>query len=107
MVPAKEHVFQTEANQGIVSSPINFSATLIFPKTFSSITIRSSSTIAGCHINLESHIIQPDSATTNWDLETIHYEWSLDSNMLFPKYLFVEFETTVAHLYTKIDRYIN
>jgi hypothetical protein len=88
-------------NQWIVTSPISFPATLICSKNFSPITIRSSSTItipAGCRITLKSHIIQPDSATTDSDLETIHYEWFYYSNELFPKYHIEQFETRVAHL---------
>jgi hypothetical protein len=56
IVPAKQLVFQIAANQWIVSAPLDFPATLICLKIFSSITIRSSSTItvpAGCHITLK------------------------------------------------------
>jgi hypothetical protein len=76
---AKEHIFQIAAKQWIILSPINFPTTLKYPKTFTSTTIRSSSTItvpAGCQIQLQSHYIQPDSATTDSDLESIHYEWT-------------------------------
>jgi hypothetical protein len=52
----------------------------------------------GCHLDLKSHIITPDSATTDSDLETIHYEWSWDSNIMFPKYHTNEFEATLIHL---------
>jgi hypothetical protein len=101
IVPAKEHVFQIAANQWILSSPLNFTPTLICSKTFSSMTIRSSSTItvpAGCDITLKSHIIQLDSATTDSDLDTIHYKWSYNSNVLFPNCHVEEFETKVEHL---------
>ena len=61
LTPVKEHIFQIAANQWIISSPINFPTTLKCPKTLTSITIRSSSTItvpAGCQIQLRSHYIQ-------------------------------------------------
>jgi hypothetical protein len=32
------------------------------------------------------------------DLETIHYEWSWDSNTMFPKYHTNQFEATLIHL---------
>ncbi len=63
----------------------------------STITIRSSSTITvppGCIVNLISHMIQPDTATTYTDLDTIYY----DSNILFPKYLMEAFEAASSHL---------
>jgi hypothetical protein len=47
---------------------------------------------------LKSHIIQHDSATADFDLETIHYEWSWDSNVLFLTYHTEAFETTIIHL---------
>ncbi len=34
-------------------------------------------------LHLKSNIIQTDMATTDSDLETIHYKWSWDSNLLF------------------------
>jgi hypothetical protein len=49
-------------------------------------------------MDLKSHILTPDSATTDSDLETIHYEWSWDSNIMFPKYHTYEFEVTLIHL---------
>jgi hypothetical protein len=70
LIEAQEHVFQIAANQWIISSPIDF-------PTFTSIAIRSSSIITvptGCLVNLKSHVIQPDTATTDSDLETIHFE---------------------------------
>jgi hypothetical protein len=38
----------------------------------------------GCQIQLKSRIIQPDSAKTGSDLETIHNEWSWDSKCVIP-----------------------
>ncbi len=49
-------------------------------------------------MDLKSHIITPDSATTDSDLETIHNEWSWDLNIMFPKYHTNEFEATLIHL---------
>jgi hypothetical protein len=49
-------------------------------------------------VDLKSHIITPDSATTDSDLETIHYVWSWDSKIMFPKYHTYEFEATLVHL---------
>jgi hypothetical protein len=66
---------------------------------FTSITFRSSSTIrvlAGCQIQLQSHFIQPDSATTDSDLDTIHNKWTWDLNVLFPTY-----HKEVVHDYLK------
>ena len=71
------------------------------PSTFQSVTIRKSASITvppGCQVDLKSHIITPDSATTDSDLETIHYEWSWDSNTMFPRYHTSEFEATIVHL---------
>ena len=48
--------------------------------------------------HLREHVIQPDTATTDSDLETIHYEWSWDSNVLFPKYHTESFEAAMIHL---------
>ena len=101
LIPSQEHVFQIESNKWIISSPSDFSTTIKCPSTFQSITIRSSSVITvqpGCQVDLKSHVIQPDSATTDSDLETIHYEWSWDSNVLFPTYHTQEFEATIIHL---------
>ena len=86
LIKAQEHVFQLASNIWIISSPIDFSTTIKCPSTFTTIAIRSSATITvppGCQVNLREHVIQPDTATTDSDLETIHYEWSWDSNMLF------------------------
>jgi hypothetical protein len=47
--------------------------------------------LAGCRINLKSHIIQPNSAT-------IYYDWSYNSNVLFSSYHTNALETTVTHL---------
>jgi hypothetical protein len=88
LIQAQEHV-HIAVNQLIILPPVDFPTTLKCPKTFTSITIRSSATItvpSGCPVNLKSHVIQPDIATTDLDLETICYEWSWDSNILFPKY---------------------
>ena len=52
----------------------------------------------GCQVDLKSHVITPDSATTDSDLETIHYEWSWDSSIMFPRYHTNEFEATLIHL---------
>jgi hypothetical protein len=57
----------------------------------------------GCQVDLKSHIITPDSATmdsatTDSDLETIHYKWSWDSNIMFPRYHKQEFKATLTHL---------
>ncbi len=82
-------------------SPIDFSTTLKCPKTFTSITIRSSLSItvpAGCQIQLQSHYIQPDLATTDSDLETVHYKWTRDSSVLFPTNHKEAFQATVEHL---------
>jgi hypothetical protein len=43
-------------------------------------------------------VIQPDTATTDSDFETIHCERSFDSNMLFPKYHTEALEATILHL---------
>jgi hypothetical protein len=95
----KEHFLQIAANRWIISSPIDFPTTLICLKFL--IAIKSSSTItvpAGCQINLKSNIIQLDSTTTDSDLETIHYKWSWDSNVLFLMYQTDAFESTIFHL---------
>jgi hypothetical protein len=68
------------------TSPSNFSTIIKCPCTFQLVTIRSSAAITvppGCQVDLKSHIITLDSATTDSDLETIHYEWSWDSNTSF------------------------
>ena len=50
-------------------------------------------------LQLEVHRqLQPDTATTDWDLETIHYEWSWDLNTLSPKYHTEAFENIIIHL---------
>jgi hypothetical protein len=101
LIPPQEHVFQISSNKWIISSPSDFSTIIKCPHTFQSITVRKSATITvppGCQVDLKSHIITPDSATTDSDLETIHYEWSWDSNTMFPKYHTVEFEATLNHL---------
>jgi hypothetical protein len=49
-------------------------------------------------VDLKSHIITPDSAKTDSDLETIHYKWSWDSNIIFPKYQTNKFGATLVHL---------
>jgi hypothetical protein len=80
---------------------VDFPTTLKCQKTFTSITIRSSSTITvppGCLVHLKSHIIQHDTATTDSDLEIIHCEWSWDLNTLFPKYHTEAFKNTIIHL---------
>jgi hypothetical protein len=62
--------------------PSDFSTIIKCPSIFQSVTIRKSATITvppGCQVDLKSHIITPDSATTDSDLETIHCEWSWDS----------------------------
>ena len=101
LIPPQEHVFQISSNKWIISSPSDFSTIIKCPSTFQSITIRKSATITvppGCQVDLKSHIITPDSATTDSDLETIHYEWSWDSNIMFPKFHTNEFEATLIHL---------
>ena len=50
------------------------------------------------NVSVKSHIIQPDSATTDSDPETIHFKWSWDSNVLFPTYHNEAFEATIHHL---------
>jgi hypothetical protein len=80
---------------------VNFPTTIKCPNTFTSITLRSSSQIAvtpGCQVDLKSHNIQQDSATTDSNLETINYEWSWDSDVLFLTYHAQEYETTIKHL---------
>jgi hypothetical protein len=37
----------------------------------------------GCKVDLKSHMIQVYSATIESDLETIHYEWFCNSNVVF------------------------
>jgi hypothetical protein len=101
LIPPQEHVFQITSNKWIISSPWAFSTIIKCPSTFQSVTIRKSATITvppGCQVDLKSHIITPDSATTDSDLETIHYEWSWDSNKLFPKNHTYEFEGILIHL---------
>jgi hypothetical protein len=94
LIPAQEHFFQLASNKWLIYSPINFPTTIKCPTTFTPITIRSSAQIivpSGCPVDLKSHSIQPDSAATDSSLENIHYECSLDSNLLFPKYCTHEF----------------
>ena len=101
LIPPQEHVFQISSNKWIISSPLDFSTIIKCPSTFQSITVRKSASITvppGCQVDLKSHIIAPDSATTDSDLETIHYEWAWDSNTMFPKYHTSEFEATLEHL---------
>ena len=101
LIKAQEHVFQLASNTWLISSPIDFSTTIKCPSTFTTIAIRSSATVTvppGCLVNLKEHVIQPDTATTDSDLETIHYEWSWDSNVLFPTYNTEAFEATMIHL---------
>ncbi len=86
LIPPLEHVFQIASNKWIISSPSDFSTIIKCPLTFQSVTIRKSASITvppGCQVDLKSHIITPDSATTDSDLETIHYEWAWDSNTMF------------------------
>ncbi len=99
-IEAQEHVFQLARNNWIISLSVEFPTTIKCPNTFTSITVRSSSQITvppGCQVYLRWHSIQPDSTTTNSDLETIHTEWSWDSNFLFPTYHTQEFEQTIRH----------
>jgi hypothetical protein len=66
LIEAQEHVFQLANNKWLISSPI------VLPTAF---TIRSSSQITvppGCQVDLKSHNIPADSATTDSDLETIY-----------------------------------
>ncbi len=101
LIPPQEHVFQIASNKWIISSPSDFSTIIKCPSTFNSITIRKSTTITvppGCQVDLKSHIITPDSAVTDSDLETIHYEWAWSSNIMFPKFHTSEFEATLIHL---------
>jgi hypothetical protein len=101
LIQPKEHVFQITSNKWIISSPYDFSTISKCPSTFQSVTIRKSATITvppGCQVDLKSLIITPDSATTDSDLETIHYEWSWDSNIMFPRYYTNELEATKIHL---------
>jgi hypothetical protein len=101
LIPPQEHVFQIMSNKWIISSPSDFSTIIKCPSTFPPVTIRKSATITvspGCQVDLKSHIITPDSATTDSDLETIHYEGSWDSNIMFPKYHTNKFEATLIHL---------
>jgi hypothetical protein len=80
---------------------VDFPTTLKCPKTFTSITIRSSLAITlppGCLVNLKSHVIQADTATTDSDSETIHYEWSWNLQILFSKNRTEAFENTFLHL---------
>jgi hypothetical protein len=100
LIPPQEHVFQIASNKWIVSSHLDFSTIIKCPSMFQSVTIRKSASITvppGCQVHLKSHIT-PDSATTDSDLETIHYEWSWDSNTMFPKYHTSKFEATLVHL---------
>jgi hypothetical protein len=53
---------------------------------------------AGCKINLKSHIKNPNSTKTNSDLDTIHYKWSIDSNIMLLTYHTEAFKTTMDHL---------
>jgi hypothetical protein len=46
---------------------------------------------------LKSNVIRPDSKTKDSDLETIHSEWSLDSNVLFLTFHTETFEATIFH----------
>jgi hypothetical protein len=51
LIEAQEHAFQIAADQWIISSPVDFPTTLSCPKTFTSLSLRSSSTITvlpGC-----------------------------------------------------------
>jgi hypothetical protein len=101
LIPPQEHVFQINSNKWIVSSPLDFSTIIKCPSTFQSVIIRKSASITvppGCQVDLKSHIITPDSATMDSDLETIHYKWSWDSNTMIPKYHAGEFEATLVHL---------
>jgi hypothetical protein len=52
----------------------------------------------GCLVNLKYHVIQPDTAITNSDLEIAHYVWFWDLNTLFQKYHTEAFESTILHL---------
>ena len=68
MQPAQEHVFQISSNKWLISSPTVFSTTVKCPTTFTSVTIRRSTLLTiqpGCQVDLKSHIIQPDSASTD------------------------------------------
>jgi hypothetical protein len=51
----------------------------------------------GCLVDHKSNSVQPDFSTDS-DLEIIYYEWSWDSNVLFPTYLTQKFETAIRHL---------
>jgi hypothetical protein len=97
-----KNTFSTVAgNKWIISLPSGFSTTIKCPLTFTSIIVNSSSAFtvpSGCQVDLKTHIIQPDSLTTDSNLETINYKWSWDSNALFPMYNTFEFEATIIHL---------
>jgi hypothetical protein len=51
-----------------------------------------------CQVRLKSHIIQPDSATTDSDLDKIHYEWSWYSNFLYTTFHIFKYDSTLFHL---------
>jgi hypothetical protein len=75
LITPQEHIFQITSNKWIIYLPSDFSTIINCPSTFQSVTIRKSATITvppGCQVDLKSHIITPDSATTDSDLETIH-----------------------------------
>jgi transcription-repair coupling factor (superfamily II helicase) len=89
------------SNQRINSSPIDCPTNVKFPSTFTPTTARSVSTITfppGCKVKLKSHIIPLDYASINSDHETIHYEWSRDSNVFFPSYHTEEFKVIITRL---------
>jgi hypothetical protein len=98
---SRKKLFQITSNQWIISSPNDFLATIKCQSTFTSIAVRSLSTVTvppGCNVDLKSHMIQPSSATIDFDLETIHHKWSWDLDVLFPYYPTDKFEAIISHL---------